>query len=91
MKSLIIAVALIGAAATTGAFAQTNPWANQTGSTYAQAVTTATSLSAQPGQAMPQGQQPIAGKTRAQVYQEMVQAQQDGETARLNETVFKGS
>jgi hypothetical protein len=90
MKSLIIAAALVGVTATASAFAQTDPSANQAGAASPLAGANTTSSMAQPGQPAPPAQQPIVGKTRAQVYQEMVQAQQDGETERLNETVFKG-
>jgi Domain of unknown function (DUF4148) len=32
--------------------------------------------------------QPLAGKTRAEVYQELVHAEQDGQLATLNRTVY---
>jgi Domain of unknown function (DUF4148) len=35
--------------------------------------------------------QPAAGKTRAQVYQELVQAQQNGQLTHLNKTIYEHS
>ena len=82
MKYLMIAAALIGATMTASAFAQSNPSNNQTAS--------AATMS-QGGHWVPSYGQQVAGKTRAQVYQELVQAEQDGEMAQLNTTVYKGS
>ncbi|MEA3122527.1 MAG: hypothetical protein QOH33_2112 [Paraburkholderia sp.] len=38
-----------------------------------------------------QGGQPSTQKTRAQVHHELIQAQQDGQIARLNSTVYHGA
>jgi Domain of unknown function (DUF4148) len=45
----------------------------------------------QGGQWAPQSGQPSMQKTRAQVYHELIQAQQDGQLAHLNSTVYRGS
>ena len=42
----------------------------------------------QGGQWVPPYGQPIAGKTRAEVYQELVHAEQDGQLAYLNSTLY---
>jgi hypothetical protein len=76
MKYLMIALALVGATAATSAFATTATQLNTT------------SAVSQGGQWVPPNGQPVAGKTRAQVYQELVQAEQDGQIAYLNSTVY---
>lgn len=90
MKNLMIAIALFGAAATTSAFAQTNaPTGQQQVAPASQQVTAyATSPLAQAGRWVPPYGQPVVGKTRAQVYQELVQAEQDGQLAYLNSTLY---
>lgn len=80
MKQLLTAVALVAASVSVSAFAQTSqpaPIAGQDQSTSAA------------GQWM----QPVQQKTRAQVYQELVQAQQDGQMRYLTrpEGVYSGS
>jgi curli biogenesis system outer membrane secretion channel CsgG len=84
MKTVMIA-ALISIAATTGtAFAQSTP-----GSTNAQAAQSINSATlAQNGQWVPPEGQPIAEKTRAQVYHSLVHAEQDGQLAHLNSTLY---
>lgn len=47
----------------------------------------ASTANTQPQQAQAQAQ---AGKTRAQVYQELVQAEQDGTMAELSATLYRG-
>ncbi|MFP3588228.1 DUF4148 domain-containing protein [Paraburkholderia sp. SIMBA_055] len=47
----------------------------------------ASPTSATGGWVAPYGQ-PVAGKTRAQVYQELVHAEQDGQLAYLNSTIY---
>jgi hypothetical protein len=87
MKFLIFA-ALIGATATatSSAFAQSNPPQNGTTSDASQlASRTQTVASAAP----PWAPSSATGKTRAQVYQELVQAQQDGEMEYLKQ-LYKG-
>jgi hypothetical protein len=80
MKALMIAT-LLGLATSTSAFAQsaTQP---------AAAAPSTVSVVAQTGQWVPPDGQTIAPKTRAQVYQELVQAEQDGQLAYLNSTVY---
>ncbi|MFP6562831.1 DUF4148 domain-containing protein [Paraburkholderia sp. B3] len=81
MKTLMIIAALAGLATTTSAFAQSanagTPLAQPAAATQVAANATA----------QPYGQ-PVAQKTRAQVYQELVQAEQDGQLAYLNSTVY---
>jgi hypothetical protein len=89
MKYLMIAIAMLGATATTTAFAQTNASASNSA-----AQTTQVALAGQPAQAgqwvAPYGQ-PVAQKTRAQVYNELIQAENDGQLAYLNSTVYAHS
>ena len=96
MNRMTIAIVLAGtlmSAAT--AFAQPAP-SNSTANAQptnqaaqvAQVGTSATSpASTSGGLAGPYGQ-PVAGKTRAQVYQELVHAERDGQLAYLNSTVY---
>jgi hypothetical protein len=88
MKTMIIA-ALVSLAATTGtAFAQSAPAAN--GAQPAQGVTTFTNgtTPSQDGQWVPPDGQPMAAKSRAQVYHELVKSEQDGQLAYLNKTLY---
>ena len=88
MKIMMIA-ALVSIAATTGtAFAQSTPGSNN--AQPAQSTTTFTNgaTPGQNGQWVPPDGQPVASKSRAQVYQELVQARQDGQLAYLNSTVY---
>lgn len=80
MKTLMIIAACAGVLTATSAFAQCAP---NTASTPVAVTTTA-----QAGGWVPPYGQPVAQKTRAQVYQELVQAQQDGQLAYLNSTVY---
>jgi hypothetical protein len=82
MKTMMIAT-LIGLAATGTAFAQSMPGSNDSSSTTGSS--TAPSQNSQ--WVAPYGQ-PVAGKTRAQVYQELVKAEQDGQLAYLNRTLY---
>jgi hypothetical protein len=82
MKTLLVAT-LFGIAATTSAFAQST--AQQP---VAQPSATGTTTVSQPGQWVPPYGQAIAPKTRAQVYQELVQAENDGQLAYLNSTLY---
>lgn len=79
MKKTMIALAMIGATITTATFAQAQ---TESGQAIAQ--------SAGNGGASTDGQygQPLRGKTRAQVYDELVQAQKDGSLQRLNSTLY---
>jgi hypothetical protein len=76
MKNLMISVALISATASVSAFAQSN---DQTASPATQVAT-----ESQTGQWAPPYGQPVAGKTRGQVTQELIQAEQDGQMAYLD-------
>ncbi|MFP3248282.1 MAG: DUF4148 domain-containing protein [Paraburkholderia sp.] len=78
MKSLMIAIALVGTTATASAFAQSSPPAPQQPAADVQ----------QDGQWVPPDAQANTGKTRAQVYQELVHAEQDGELNYLNSTIY---
>ncbi|MEA3089746.1 MAG: hypothetical protein QOJ04_1088 [Caballeronia sp.] len=78
MKTPMIALAFAGLLATGSAFAaQTAPSA-QTDQTAIQAA----------GQWVPPYGQAVAPKTRAQVYQELVHAEQDGQLAYLDSTLY---
>ena len=87
MKYLMISIAIMGATATASAYAQPNPSSGQTAA-GAQVVSDTTSAARQAGQWVPPYGQPVAGKTRAQVYQELVQAEQDGQLAYLDKTIY---
>jgi hypothetical protein len=81
MKTTMIALALAGLATTGSAFAQS--------ATTAPAPTTLAQTSvAQAGQWIPPDGQTAAPKTRAQVYQELVQAEQDGQLDYLDRTLY---
>lgn len=85
MKTLMIVAALAGLVTTTSAFAQS---ANAgTASVRPAATQVAANANAQGSWVPPYGQ-PVAQKTRAQVYQELVQAEQDGQLAYLNSTLY---
>jgi len=75
MKTLPI-VAVLGMLATGSAFAQTA--APAAGATAPCPSAVATADTAQTGAWVPPYGQPVAQKTRAQVYNELVQAEQDG-------------
>jgi hypothetical protein len=92
MNRMTIAVVLAGtfmSAAT--AFAQsaplTSPANAQPANQVAQVASNATSPASSAGGRDGHGQ-PAAGKTRPQVYQELVHAEQDGQLAYLNSTVY---
>jgi hypothetical protein len=86
MKTLMIAT-ILSIAVTTPAFAQTAPAQGATSQPYT-APANAAMTTAQNGAWVPPEGQAIAPKTRAQVYQELVQAEQDGQLAYLNSTVY---
>jgi len=81
MKRMTLA-ALAGILVTSAAFAQTQPGSNDA-TTNAQPQP-----QQQQGQWVPPDGQPIAGKTRAEVYQDLVHAEQDGQLAYLNSTLY---
>jgi hypothetical protein len=84
MKTLMIAAALAGLATTTSAFAQS---ANVGTASAQPAAVTQVAATAQGNWVPPYGQ-PVVQKTRAQVYHELVQAEQDGQLAYLNSTLY---
>jgi hypothetical protein len=89
MKYMIIAIAFVGATATASAFAQSNASTTQQSvSADTQVASNSTSMMAQTGQWVSPYGQPTAGKTRAQVYGELVHAEQDGQLDNLNSTVY---
>ena len=85
MKRLLTAVALVAASASISAFAQSS----QPATIAAQAQSNATSIPT--GQWTPPYGQPLQQKTRAQVYQDLVHAEKDGQITYLNSTVYAGS
>jgi hypothetical protein len=89
MKYSMIAIALAGAITTASAFAQsTAPAGQQQSADTTQVAANTTTDVAQAGQWVPPYGQPTVGKTRAQVYQELVHAEQDGQLNYLNSTVY---
>lgn len=90
MKQLMIALTLAGFAVTGSAFAQSTTSGSTANNTAKVASSTApsTASNATTGQWTPPYGQTVAPKTRAQVYQELVQAEKDGQLAYLNSTVY---
>jgi hypothetical protein len=90
MKSLTLAIAFIGLTATVSAFAQSSPAPAQQNAAPAMQVAanpTPTTAGTTGTWVAPYGQ-PVVGKTRAQVYRELVHAEKDGQLAYLNSTVY---
>ncbi|WP_407973202.1 DUF4148 domain-containing protein (plasmid) [Burkholderia pyrrocinia] len=85
MRCLLIATATICATLAVPAFAQANPRTAQPalGQTKQDYSYTDTA-----GQWVPPYGQPVSQKTRAQVYRELVQAEQDGQLAYLDSTIY---
>jgi hypothetical protein len=81
MKSILFAAAVVASSISVSAFAQT-----QATDTTAQVAPNG--AVAPGGQWVPPTGQPTQQKTRAQVYQELVQAERDGQMAYLNSTVY---
>lgn len=88
MKFMTIAIALVGATATASAFAQSNPSTPQQPAATTQMAQNSSAAMQQDGQWVPPDGQATAGKTRAQVYQELVHAEQDGQLNYLNSTIY---
>jgi hypothetical protein len=88
MKYLMIAIAFISATATASAFAQSNAATGQQPAVTTQIAANTTTDVAQAGQWVPPYGQATVGKTRAQVYQELVHAEQDGQLNYLNSTIY---
>ncbi|WP_395071063.1 DUF4148 domain-containing protein [Paraburkholderia silvatlantica] len=92
MKTLMIIAALAGVVTTTSAFAQTSAPAAGTQTSQPAAATQVaandTAATVAPGGWVPPYGQPVHEKTRAEVYHELVQAEQDGQLAYLNSTLY---
>ncbi|SAL63280.1 hypothetical protein AWB69_07090 [Caballeronia udeis] len=90
MKTMMIALAFAGLAATGSAFAQSNAPAQVSPQASAQAPAQAPDpiTVAQAGQWVPPDGQAIAPKTRAEVYQDLVKSEQDGQLDYLNRTLY---
>ncbi len=88
LKYPLIIIALCGAMATTTVYAQANPAVPPTTAAAAQWQTPP--ANEVPSYAQPMQAQPMHEKTRAEVYNELVQAEQDGSLARMNQTYHGG-
>ncbi|HEV3427186.1 MAG TPA: DUF4148 domain-containing protein [Paraburkholderia sp.] len=91
MKSLMLVAAFAGAIVTTSAFAQTAstaPAQNNLPATTTQVAMNNTATSFDNGNWVAPYGQPVHQKTRAEVYHELVQAEQDGQLAYLNSTLY---
>lgn len=86
MKTMMIALAFAGLAATGSAFAQSTAPAQASTQAPAQAPDPVTV--AQADQWVPPDGQEIAPKTRAEVYQDLVKSEQDGQLDYLNRTLY---
>ena len=80
--------ALAGVFVTSAAFAQTTSSQNGAPASDSSSAMTVAQQQPQDGQWVAPYGQPVAGKTRAEVYQELVHAEQDGQLAYLNKTVY---
>jgi hypothetical protein len=87
MKSIMMIVAAAGLALSGSVFAQSNTATSATNAS-AQSSQVAQTADAQSGQWVPPYGQPVHQKTRAEVYQELVHAEQDGRLAYLNSTIY---
>ncbi|XJV82959.1 DUF4148 domain-containing protein [Burkholderia anthina] len=89
MKAMMIALAAVCATATVPAFAQSNasPAPQQLASVSSPGMAGGAAV-VQAGSWAGSYGSPIQEKTRAQVYQELVHAQQDGQLAYLNKTLY---
>jgi uncharacterized protein YxeA len=86
MKYLTIVVAMFAATATASAFAQSNSSNAPDNSVVAQ--TASNNQSTAQSQSFSTYGQPAHEKTRAEVYQELVHAEQDGQLAYLDSTIY---
>ncbi|WP_343666588.1 DUF4148 domain-containing protein [Paraburkholderia tropica] len=93
MKALMIAAALAGIATTTTAFAQTNVGTAPNYGVHQAAPTQVkyVGAAATADQWVPPYGQPVKSLTRAQVYQDLVHAEQDGQLAYLDSVVYAHS
>jgi len=85
MKHFVICTAIFAASTTASAFAQATPASDHAAPEVAQVASNSTSPMSQAGSQLPSYSQPVVGKTRDQIYQELVQAQKDGSLARMNQ------
>lgn len=90
MKSLTLVIAFIGATATASAFAQstTAPASAQQNATTMQVAQNSIAAVSTAGSWVPPYGQVTGEKTRAQVYQELVHAEKDGQRAYLESTLY---
>ncbi|WNC88543.1 DUF4148 domain-containing protein [Paraburkholderia sp. FT54] len=89
MRSLTLAIAFIGVTATASAFAQssTAPTQQTTAPSMQVAANSTAPVNAAGSWVAPYGQATVE-KTRAQVYQELVQAEKNGQLATLDSTLY---
>lgn len=88
MKILMIAIVFVGATATASAFAQSNPPSTQQPVAATQVASNSTPSTDQAGQWVSPLAESGAPKTREQVYQELVHAEQDGQLNQLTSTIY---
>ncbi|HEX3636103.1 MAG TPA: DUF4148 domain-containing protein [Paraburkholderia sp.] len=89
MKSLTIAIAFIGATATVSAFAQsTTAPAQQNAMTTMQVAQNTAAAVNTAGSWVPPYGQATGEKTRAEVYQDLVHSEKDGQRAYLDSTLY---
>jgi len=89
MKYLITSVAVIATVAAGSAFAQVDPAPAPSAPTV-QSQSSDAQPTSQAGQEVPLYAQPVHAKTRAEVYQELIQSEQDGSLAIMNQT-YRGT
>jgi hypothetical protein len=87
MKLMTLA-AIAGVFVTSAAFAQTALAQSAAPAGDSSNAPTIAQQQPQGGQWVPPYGQPVASKTRAEVYQELVHARQDGQLAYLNSTLY---
>jgi hypothetical protein len=89
MKLVLITFAVAGAVLCSPAFAQTSaPAGANTATRAAPAPADPPPATSQAGQWVPPYGQPVTGLTRAQVYQDLVHSEQDGQLQYLNKTLY---
>ncbi|MFL9907307.1 DUF4148 domain-containing protein [Paraburkholderia sp. RL17-337-BIB-A] len=88
MKSLTLAIAFIGATATASAFAQSTTASAQQNATTMQVAQNSISAADTAGSWVPPYDQVTGEKTRAEVYQELVHSEKDGQRAYLDSTLY---
>jgi hypothetical protein len=87
MKSITMVIAAAGLVLSGTVFAQ-SVTANSAVTAPASSSQIAQTGDTQAGQWVPPYGQPVHQKTRAEVYQELVHAEQDGQLAYLNSTIY---